>query len=200
MYYQFWASYWTNNSVANVYFWDSLTLMKLHCNVHKHCDLISSTTFSSWWRHDSSNGTLSTLLAHCEGNPPVNDGFPHKGQWHGALMCPLMSAWTNGWTNSGVAGDSRRHNVHVYCDVTEMCFLWYSCKLILTFLQIFCNICNKQTRNISTAISQNLVKFHKSVRHPTLCYNWPNSQIPQYTYCMSHNAPFRAEICTFCSE
>ena len=28
----------------------------------------------------------------------------HKGKWCGALMFSLMCAWTNGWTNCGVAG------------------------------------------------------------------------------------------------
>ena len=27
--------------------------------------------------------------------------------------------------------------------------------------------------------------------------NWPNSQIPQYTCPISHNAPFRTEMCSF---
>ena len=35
----------------------------------------------SWWRHQME--TFSSLLAFCEGNPPVNCGFPHKGQWRG---------------------------------------------------------------------------------------------------------------------
>ena len=29
------------------------------------------------------------------------------------------------------------------------------------------------------------------------CHNWPNSQIPEYTSSISHNAPFRTEMCTF---
>ena len=37
-------------------------------------------------------------------------------QWRGALVFSLMSAWTNVWINTGVAGDLRRHDAH--CDVT----------------------------------------------------------------------------------
>ena len=38
---------------------------------------------------------------------PVNS--PHKGQWRGASMFSLICAWTNGWVNTGEAGDLRRH-------------------------------------------------------------------------------------------
>ena len=41
---------------------------------------------------------------------PVN--FPHKGQWHGALMFSLIYAWINGWVNNHEAGDLRCHRAH----------------------------------------------------------------------------------------
>ena len=41
---------------------------------------------------------------------PVNS--PHTGQWRGALMCCLISAWINGWVSNREAGDLRRHRVH----------------------------------------------------------------------------------------
>ena len=47
---------------------------------------------------------------------PVNS--PHKGQWHGAVMFSLISAWINGWVNNRKAGDLRRHRA--YYDVTVM--------------------------------------------------------------------------------
>ena len=38
---------------------------------------------------------------------------PHKGQWRGALVFSLISAWTNGRANNlGDAGDLRRHRAH----------------------------------------------------------------------------------------
>ena len=43
---------------------------------------------------------------------------PHKGQWRGALLFPLICAWTNSWANNGDAGDLRRHRVRY--DVTLM--------------------------------------------------------------------------------
>ena len=41
---------------------------------------------------------------------PVNS--PHKGQWRGALMFPLICAWINDWVNNREAGDWRRHRAH----------------------------------------------------------------------------------------
>ena len=41
---------------------------------------------------------------------PVN--FPHKGQWRGALMFPLIYAWINDWVNNHEAGDLRRQHGH----------------------------------------------------------------------------------------
>ena len=47
---------------------------------------------------------------------PVN--FPHKGQWHWALMFSLICTWINSWVNIRMAGDWRCHRVHY--DVTVM--------------------------------------------------------------------------------
>ena len=47
---------------------------------------------------------------------PVNS--PHRGQWCGTLIFPLICAWINGWVNKGEAGDWRRHSTHY--DVTAM--------------------------------------------------------------------------------
>ena len=49
---------------------------------------------------------------------PVN--FPHKGQWHGALMFSLNCARINGWVNNREAGDLRRIRAHY--DVIVMYF------------------------------------------------------------------------------
>ena len=64
----------------------------------------------SWWRHQIE--TLSALLALCAGNSPVIGEFPHKYQWHGALIFSLICAWINGWVNNREAGDLRRHRAH----------------------------------------------------------------------------------------
>ena len=45
---------------------------------------------------------------------------PHKGQWRGALMFPLIFAWTNRWVNSRYASDLKRHRARY--DVTVVYF------------------------------------------------------------------------------
>ena len=37
---------------------------------------------------------------------------PHKCQWRGALMFPLICTWINGWVNNRDAGDLRHHSAH----------------------------------------------------------------------------------------
>ena len=53
--------------------------------------------------------TFSALLAPCAGIPR---NFPHKGQWHEALMFSLICAWIKDWVNNREAGDLRRHRAH----------------------------------------------------------------------------------------
>ena len=60
----------------------------------------------------SSNGNIIRVTGLCEGNPPVTGGFPHKGQWRGALIFSLIYAWTNGWANNRDADDLWRHRAH----------------------------------------------------------------------------------------
>ena len=73
--------------------------------------------FVAWSRHQME--TFSALQALWEGNPPVTVGFPHKGQWLGALMFSLICARTNDWATNQYAGDLRRHHIHY--NVTVMC-------------------------------------------------------------------------------
>ena len=65
-----------------------------------------------WWRHQME--TFSALLAICAGNSPVPVNSPHKGQWRGALMFSLISAWINGWVNNREAGDLRCNRAHYH--------------------------------------------------------------------------------------
>ena len=46
------------------------------------------STNSKWWRHQME--TFSALLALCAGNSPVPVNSPHKGQWRGTFMFPLI--------------------------------------------------------------------------------------------------------------
>ena len=70
-----------------------------------------------WWRHQMETffRVTGSLCAEID-QLPVN--YPHKGQWRGALIFSLISAWTNGWVNKRDVGDLRRHRAH--CDVTVM--------------------------------------------------------------------------------
>ena len=52
---------------------------------------------------------------------PVNS--PHKGQWRGALMFPLIHVRINGWVNKREAGDLRRNHAHY--DVTVMTWKYF---------------------------------------------------------------------------
>ena len=77
-----------------------------------HLDHPSYKKWRCSWLHDDVTDqmeTFSALLALCE-VPTVTGGFPHKGQWRGALI--------SAWTNNRDAGDLRHHRVHH--DVTVM--------------------------------------------------------------------------------
>ena len=71
-----------------------------------------------WWRHQME--AFSALQAMCAGihRSPVNS--PHKGQWRGALMIPLICAWINGWVNNREADDLRRNHTHYDVIVMSM--------------------------------------------------------------------------------
>ena len=58
------------------------------------------------WKHFPRNWPLVREIHRS----PVN--FPHKGQWHGALMFSLIYAWINDWVNNREAGDLRRQHGH----------------------------------------------------------------------------------------
>ena len=88
----------------------------------------------AWWRRQLE--IFSALLALCAGNSPVNS--PHKGQWRGALMFPLICTLINGWRNDREVGDLRRCGAHH--DVTVLvtdrwCTIFYVD--ILNFIQIW---------------------------------------------------------------
>ena len=56
---------------------------------------------------------------------PVN--FPHKGQWHGALIFSLICTWINGWVNNREAGDLIRHRAHYDVTVNSACYRLCNC-------------------------------------------------------------------------
>ena len=63
-----------------------------------------------WWRHQVE--IFSTLPALCDGIHRSPADSPHKDQWPRILMFSLICTWTNGWANSQVVGDLKRHRAH----------------------------------------------------------------------------------------
>ena len=64
-----------------------------------------------WWHHDME--MLSTLLALCEGNPPVIGGFPSQGPVMQTFDVSFAVSWTWCWTNIWIDKDLRWHDTHV---------------------------------------------------------------------------------------
>ena len=77
----------------------------------------------TWWRHQME--TFSTLLAICAGNSPVPGEFPHKGQWHGALMFSLICVWINDWVNNRETGDLWHYHAHYDITVMKYEITWW---------------------------------------------------------------------------
>ena len=69
-----------------------------------------------WWRHQMETFPRCWPFVRGIRRSPVNS--PHKGQWHRALMFPLIFAWANGRANHRDAGNLRRHCTRY--DVTVM--------------------------------------------------------------------------------
>ena len=65
----------------------------------KHDDVIKWKKFPRYWP-----------FARGIHRWPVNS--PHKGQWRGTLMFPLICSWINAWVNNCEAGDLRHHRAH----------------------------------------------------------------------------------------
>ena len=93
--------------------------------------------------------TFSALLAICAGNSPVPVISPHKGQWRGALMFSLISAWMNGKVNNREAGDLRRYLFHY--DVIVMMYFDFN----------FTEICLQCPTNNNLALVQEMAWCRK---------------------------------------
>ena len=76
-----------------------------HRQTHQHDDFIKWKHFPRYW-------------PFVQGIHRSTVNSPHKGQWRGALMFPLICAWIKGWVNNREAGDLRRSHAHY--DVTVM--------------------------------------------------------------------------------
>ena len=106
--------------------------------------------------------TLSSLLALCEGNPPV-DFSPYKSQWPGALRVFFSSAPTPEQTvsraNNRDAGNLRRHRAHYDATVIWRLFISKSTSTTTTVLmrwfEIICNSFVKAIPSVRDAVGLN---------------------------------------------
>ena len=72
--------------------------------------------------HDTE--TLSTLLALCEGNPPMTGGFPSQRASNAELIFAFLLAWTNCWENTQVACDLRCHDAELTSQERRDLYPW----------------------------------------------------------------------------
>ena len=71
---------------------------------------VPPVTTNSWWPHQmEAFPRYWPFVRGIHRSPLIS---PRKGQWRGALVFSLISAWTNGWVNNREAGDLRRHRAH----------------------------------------------------------------------------------------
>ena len=72
----------------------------------------------------SSNGNIFRVTGPLCGEFTCHRWIPpHKGQWRGALMFPLICAWTNIWVNNRDVSDLRRHRAHYGVNVMNRVWL-----------------------------------------------------------------------------
>ena len=94
---------------------------------------------------------------------PVNS--PHKGQWRGALMFPLICARTNSWVKNRDAGDLRHHGAHYRVTVIwdEHFFLGQIQTSGLWYWPLTCQIPTLQVTHViikNVTIAANNFRFH----------------------------------------
>ena len=90
-----------------------LILSKQFCFIYEYITLAIPLWFEFLthndvikWKHFPRYWPFVRGIHRC----PVNS--PHKGQWRGTLMFPLIFARINYWVNNGEAGDLRRYCAH----------------------------------------------------------------------------------------
>ena len=97
----------------------------------------------------SSNGNIPCYWAFVRGihRSPVSS--PHKDQWRGTWVFPLICAWINAWVNNREAGDLRRHCAHydvivmhvrIFLDVWPIQRLIYPCSVEVEMILVITRI------------------------------------------------------------
>ena len=102
-----------------------------------------------WLVMTSSNGHIfhvAGIFVRGIHQPPVNS--PHKGQWRGALIFPLIYSWINVWANN--RDDLRRHGAHY--DVTIMCYLFGQCFIFVNSFSFRWNLFSRQYKYLANTV------------------------------------------------
>ena len=96
-----WVFQWPITMISNIHLTNALknVIGRKFGHFSKHYDVIKWKYFPRYWP-----------FVRGIHRSPVNS--PHKGQWRGASMFPLICAWINRWVNNREAGDLRRHHAH----------------------------------------------------------------------------------------
>ena len=136
-------------------------------------------------------------------------------------MFSLICVWINGWVNNRQAGDLRRHRGHYDVSVMRLGPTVLSQTNIIFKTFSSWDPTSMQQTDREHVPRTNVVKsmrlagwsFHTTWYHMGSTNqsalntdfttdgdpsdNWPNSQISECSCSISHNAPFRTEMCTF---
>ena len=144
---------------------NSLALGRSECDIENDIffimfhGLVSSVPIAiiPLWRHEME--TFPRYWPFVRGIHRSMANSAHKGQWCGALMFSLTSAWINGWVNNREAGDSRRQRSHY--NVIVMAHRWLPRGL---------------TGDKST-LGQVMVWCRQATSH-CLSHSWPRSMTP----------------------
>ena len=117
--------------------WKITRSLSITCATLMWRDDMNANVLLSWWRHEM--GTFSALLAIVHGihRSPVNS--PHKGQWHGALMCfdlrlnKQLSKQSWGWWF-----ETPSHPLWCHCNVCWMIMFFYKYRKIGRCFTCYC--------------------------------------------------------------
>ena len=116
--------------IGRVYF--TLKCFEFSSNFEFDRNMLSGTgAWSSVWfasMMTSSNGNIFRVTGHLCGEFTRPRWIPHTSQWRGALLFSLIYARTNGWVNTGEAGDLRRNHAHHDVIVMRRCFVAFTSK------------------------------------------------------------------------
>ena len=128
--------------------------------------------------------TFSALLAICAGNSPVPVNSPHKGQWRGALMFSLISAWINSWVNNREAGDLRRNRAHydvIVMSHDRVSMVVADCSAYSVSRHLYLSRCRRSVRYkwFDVMEYRRIWKFHSEQVANYVLHGYPGVKLPR---------------------